>query len=168
MSHPSYDYHEHDPEPGSGMTGFAAIKYTAIVVIVLGGTVLGPILAPLGIYGLPLAAFFGGLVTTFILYRVATRRSQTSIATMLLAGIALAAMTGAFSGVLIYLADDRQLRDLTFWGLGSLAGATWQKIGAAGPIMVAALAATPFLARGLNALALVEPTAGGEALRLPA
>ena len=35
MSHPSYQYHEHDPEPGSGMTGFAAIKYTAIVIIVL-------------------------------------------------------------------------------------------------------------------------------------
>ena len=35
MSHPSYEYHEHDPEPGSGMTGFAAIKYTAIVIIVL-------------------------------------------------------------------------------------------------------------------------------------
>jgi hypothetical protein len=32
---PSYEYHEHDPEPGSGMTGFAAIKYTAIVIIVL-------------------------------------------------------------------------------------------------------------------------------------
>jgi hypothetical protein len=35
MSHPSYEYHEHDPERGSGMTGFAAIKYTAIVIIVL-------------------------------------------------------------------------------------------------------------------------------------
>jgi hypothetical protein len=35
MSHPGYEYHEHDPEPGSGMTGFAAIKYTAIVIIVL-------------------------------------------------------------------------------------------------------------------------------------
>jgi len=35
MSHPSYEYHEHDPEPGSGMTGFAAIKYSAIVIIVL-------------------------------------------------------------------------------------------------------------------------------------
>jgi hypothetical protein len=35
MTHPSYEYHEHDPEPGSGMTGFAAIKYTAIVIIVL-------------------------------------------------------------------------------------------------------------------------------------
>jgi iron complex transport system permease protein len=150
-----------NPLADPGLIGVSAgAGLGAIVVIVLGATVLGPVLAPLGIYALPLAAFFGGLVTTFILYRVATRRGQTSIATMLLAGIALAAMTGAFSGVLIYLADDRQLRDLTFWGLGSLAGATWQKIGAAAPIMVVALAATPFLARGLNALALGEATAG--------
>ena len=35
MTHPSSDYHQHDPEPGSGLTGYAAIKYTAIVVIVL-------------------------------------------------------------------------------------------------------------------------------------
>ena len=35
MSHPSTEYHEHDPETGSGLTGFAAIKYTAIVIIVL-------------------------------------------------------------------------------------------------------------------------------------
>ena len=35
MSHPSAEFHEHDPEPGSGWTGYAAIKYTAIVIIVL-------------------------------------------------------------------------------------------------------------------------------------
>ncbi len=131
----------------------------AIVVIVLGSTVLGPVLAIFGIYTLPLAAFFGGLATTLLLYRVATRRGQTSIATMLLAGIALGALTGALSGILVYLADDRQLRDLTFWGLGSLAGATWTKIAAAGPIIVLVLIVSPFLARALNALALGEATA---------
>jgi hypothetical protein len=35
MDHPSTEFHEHDPEPGSGWTGYAAIKYTAIVIIVL-------------------------------------------------------------------------------------------------------------------------------------
>lgn len=108
---------------------------------------------------LPLAAFAGGLAVTLLLYRIATRHGRTSVATMLLAGIALAALAGAFTGVLIYLADDRQLRDLTFWGLGSLAGATWSKIGVAGSIIVAALAVTPFLARGLNSLALGETSA---------
>ncbi|HET7929480.1 MAG TPA: hypothetical protein VFM40_08010 [Actinomycetota bacterium] len=34
MSHPSTEYHEHEPEP-SGLAGYAAIKYTAIVIIVL-------------------------------------------------------------------------------------------------------------------------------------
>lgn len=145
-------------DPGIvGVTAGAGLG--AITVIVLGTTILGPVLALLGIYTLPLAAFGGGLLTTLILYKIATHNGRTSIATMLLAGIALAAMAGAFSGVLITLADDRQLRDLTFWGLGSLAGATWSKIAAAGPIIIAALVAGPFIARSLNAMALGEATA---------
>jgi iron complex transport system permease protein len=113
----------------------------------------------LGTFTLPLAAFAGGLATTLVLYRISTRQGRTSVATMLLAGIALAAMAMAFTGVLIFMADDRQLRDQTFWSLGSLAGATWQKIGAVAPLIIVALAATPVLARGLNALALGEATA---------
>jgi len=131
----------------------------AIIIIVLGGSFAAPVVSLLGIYALPIAAFLGGLATTMLLYRVATRRGQTSIATMLLAGIALGALAGAFSGVMVYIANDQQLRDLTFWGLGSLAGATWTKIAAAGPIIAAALIAGPFLARGLNALALGEASA---------
>jgi len=149
-----------NPLADPGLVGVSAgAGLGAISVIVLGTTVLGPFLAFFGIFTLPLAAFFGGLVSTFILYRVATRRGQTSIATMLLAGIALGALAGALSGILVFLADDAQLRDLTFWGLGSLAGATWTKIAAAGPIIVAALLAAPFLARALNALSLGEATA---------
>lgn len=149
-----------NPLADPGLVGVSAgAGLGAITVIVLGSTVLGAVVAPLGIYALPLAAFCGGLATTMLLYRVATRQGRTSIATMLLAGIALGAMAGAFSGVLIFIADDQQLRTLTFWGLGSLAGATWTKIAAAGPIIVVALAAAPFLARALNALALGEATA---------
>ena len=62
------------------------------------------------------------LATTLVLYRVATRGGQTEVATMLLAGIAIAALATAAMGVLIYIASDSQLRDFTFWSLGSLAG----------------------------------------------
>ncbi|WP_157016197.1 FecCD family ABC transporter permease [Mesorhizobium xinjiangense] len=149
-----------NPLADPGIVGVSAgAGLGAISVIVLGTTSLAPLVQWLGIYALPFAAFLGGLATTLLLYRVATRRGQTSIATMLLAGIALGAMAGAFSGVLVFWADDRQLRDLTFWGLGSLAGATWTKIAAAGPIIVAVLLTAPFLARGLNAMALGEATA---------
>ncbi|MEJ6784588.1 FecCD family ABC transporter permease [Aminobacter sp. Piv2-1] len=149
-----------NPLADPGLVGVSAGSgLGAVSVIVLGSTLLAPFTAVFGSYALPLAAFFGGLVTTIILYNVATRQGRTSIATMLLAGIALGAMAIALTGILVYMADDRQLRDLTFWQLGSLAGATWVKIAAAGPIIVAALAATPFLARGLNAMALGEATA---------
>jgi iron complex transport system permease protein len=65
----------------------------------------------------------------------------------------------AMTGVLIYMADDKQLRDLTFWGMGSLAGATWMKIVAAGPIILLSLVVMPFMARGLNAITLGEAAA---------
>ena len=150
-----------NPLADPGLIGVSAgTSLGAVSVIVLGATILTPLIAVLGVMALPLAAFVGGLLTTLILYQVATRRGQTSVATMLLAGIALAALAMAVTGVLIFVADDRQLRDLTFWSLGSLAGATWQKIGAVAPVIVLSLAAMPFLARGLNALALGEATAG--------
>ncbi|WP_442865937.1 FecCD family ABC transporter permease [Aminobacter sp. HY435] len=149
-----------NPLADPGLIGVSAGSgLGAVSVIVLGSTVLAPFTALLGSFALPLAAFGGGLVTTVTLYNVATRQGRTSIATMLLAGIALGAMAVALTGILVYMADDRQLRDLTFWQLGSLAGATWGKIAASGPIIVLALAVTPFLAKGLNALSLGEATA---------
>lgn len=129
----------------------------AITAIVLG--VSAPWLAFTGIYLVPITAFIGGWGSTMILYQVSTRRGRTSVATMLLAGIALGALAGGASGVLVYIADDAQLRDLTFWGLGSLAGATWAKVAAVAPIIIVALLATPFLAHGLNGLALGEAAA---------
>ncbi len=78
----------------------------------------------IGFYIVPVFAFIGAWAATLLLYRVSTRKGgRTSVATMLLAGIALGALAGALSGILIYIADDAQLRDLTFWGgMGSLAG----------------------------------------------
>jgi len=150
-----------NPLADPGLVGVSAgAGLGAVSIIVLGTTALAPLTAFLGIYTLQLASFVGGLVTTFILYRVATRSGQTAIATMLLAGIALGALAGAVTGVMVYIATDSQLRDLTFWGLGSLSGANWTKIMASGPIIIAALAVSAFLAKGLNALTLGEATAG--------
>ncbi|WP_200847911.1 iron ABC transporter permease [Rhizobium sp. 18055] len=131
----------------------------AVVMIVLGGSFVAPVYLLLGIYALPLAAFGGGLVTTLVLYRVATSNGQTSVATMLLAGIALGSLAGAMTGLVVYMANDQQLRDLTFWGMGSLAGSTWTKIAASAPIILLSFAVVPFLARGLNAITLGEAAA---------
>ncbi|PBB85950.1 MULTISPECIES: iron ABC transporter permease [unclassified Mesorhizobium] len=150
-----------NPLADPGLIGVSAgSSLGAVAIIVLGTTWFAPVTMALGTLALPLAAFLGGMTVTLLLYAVATRQGRTSVATMLLAGLAIAALAMALTGVMIFMADDRQLRDLTFWQLGSLAGATWPKIGTVGPAIVLALATMPFLSRGLNALALGEATAG--------
>lgn len=149
-----------NPLADPGLVGVSAGAGLGVIVVIVLSAALPPILSEvLGVYLLPAAAFFGGWVSTLILYRVATRRGTTSVATLLLAGIALGALAGAVSGILVYYADDAQLRELTFWSMGSLSGANWSKTLTAAPIILLALAATPFLARGMNALALGEAAA---------
>lgn len=76
--------------------------------------------------GLTLAAFIGGLCTTALVYGLAAhRQGPTAVAVLLLAGVAVTAICGGGVGFLLYLADDRQLRDITFWNLGSLSGSNW-------------------------------------------
>jgi len=58
---------------------------------------------------------------------MSTTQRKTNVVVMLLAGVAISAMAGAITGFLIYLTDEEELRNLTFWTLGSLGGATWVK-----------------------------------------
>lgn len=149
-----------NPLADPGIVGVGAgASLGAICAIVLGTLLPAALIDWAGSWLVIFAAFLGGWGSTMILYRVATRRGHTSVATMLLAGIALGALAGAVGGILVYYADDRQLRDLTFWGMGSLAGATWLKVTSLAPIVLAAIAISLFLARGLNGLALGEAVA---------
>ena len=108
---------------------------------------------------LPMAAFAGSLVTTFILYGIASRSGRTSIAIFLLAGLAIAAIANAGLGLLVFIADDRQLRDITFWLLGSLSGATWAKTATIAPVLAIGLIACLSIGRGLDVLVLGESEA---------
>jgi iron complex transport system permease protein len=131
----------------------------AVSTIVLSGTLLAPLTAVFGIFTLPVMAFVGALAVTYILYRLGRRDGETQIATMLIAGIAISALGMAGTGLLIYMANDTQIRDITFWSLGSLAGSTWQKAAIAAVVILPALLTLPFLARGLNAFTLGEAAA---------
>ena len=146
-----------NPLADPGFVGVSSgASVAAITVIVLGGPTIATLGSTAMIYALPVAAFFGGLASTICLYLIATRRGRTSVATMLLGGIAIGALAGAASGVMIYLSNDQQLRDFQFWTLGSLAGASWVKIGAILPFMGLSALLALLTAKGLNAMALGE------------
>ncbi|GHB26399.1 heme ABC transporter permease [Pseudovibrio japonicus] len=145
-------------DPGLvGVSSGAALA--AVCVITLSSALPAWILDGYSVYLLPWGAFIGGAATTALLYKVATRSGQTSIATMLLAGIALGALAGAVTGFLVFGSTDEELRDLTFWGMGGLGSSTWPRVWSTLPFTLAVLVALPFIAKGLNALLLGEAEA---------
>ncbi|MEM8796761.1 MAG: iron chelate uptake ABC transporter family permease subunit, partial [Pseudomonadota bacterium] len=99
------------------------------------------------------------LITLFVLYGISTRSGQTSVATMLLAGIAITALANAATGIFVFISTDQQLRDLTFWTLGSLGGATWDKVFVSSLFIAPAAFASLLIGRGLNGLLLGEAEA---------
>ena len=146
-------------DPGLlGVSSGAALG--AVLTIVLGGELFGGLTRIIGAWLLPAVAFAGGLISLALIHRLSVVGGKTDIATMLLAGIAVNAIAGAFIGLLSYLADDAQLRDLIFWSLGSLQVTDWRKLALAAALIVPALALLPRYAGALNANLLGESEAG--------
>jgi iron complex transport system permease protein len=140
-----------------GISGGAALA--AAWTIVLNARLLPGLAALLGPFTLPLAAFAGALLATWLVHRLASVQGATSVAVMLLAGIAISALTGAGVGLAAYVASDEQLRNITFWQLGTLSGATWRTLGALAVLAGSATLLGLTLARPLDALALGEAEA---------
>ena len=113
-----------------------------------------------GLYVLSLAAFAGAALTTLLVYSLSRQHGKAVVATMLLAGIAINALSGALTGLMTYLADDAQLRTITFWGLGSLGGASWAMLRVVTPLLLVPILLMPRLSKSLNAFALGESQAG--------
>ncbi|MFM2449084.1 MAG: hypothetical protein RIS44_1534 [Pseudomonadota bacterium] len=140
-----------------GVSAGAALG--AVAVIVLGATLFAGLSHALGVWTLPVAAFLGALLTTAVVFSLARREGVLDPTTLLLTGIAINALTGAGIGLLTYLATDEQLRNLTFWSLGSLGAATWGSLAGIAPAALALVVAVPLLAAPLNALLLGESEA---------
>ncbi len=131
-------------EPGLvGISAGGALGAVAAIVLTSGGFV-----------AIAVSAFAGSLLATFMAYGIGRR--HPGVAGILLAGIAINAVCGSGIGVFTYLANDAQLRDLTFWNLGSLAGADWPTLAWAGPWTLLLLLYLCRQWRVLNALLLGE------------
>lgn len=145
-------------EPGLiGISSGAALFATA--VIVLEGRLLSGFRELTGYYGLMLAAFAGACLCALLVYRMAVSGGRAIVPILLLAGIAINALSGSFTGLLTYLSSNEQLRTITFWMLGSLGGASWQTVIALLPFTLIPLLALPLMGKSLNAFSLGEQQA---------
>jgi iron complex transport system permease protein len=140
-------------DPGLiGVTAGAALGAAIFIILVPGA-------GALEIFALPLMAFFGGLFATITVWALASHGGRVHTLTLLLAGIALNALSGALIGLLITQATDEQLRSLTFWTLGGYSGATWLLLASIAPTALISVWGLLRLSRPLNALVLGESEA---------
>lgn len=146
-------------EPGlTGTSAGAAFGASLIFVISAGfspslKSITGPFLVPL-------FAFTGGLLTTFLVYLLAGNAKRVSVLSLLLTGIAVNALAMSGTGFMSYIARDPQARSITFWNMGSFAGASWFQVAITGTVALVIFSMAFRYAKSLNALLLGEDQAG--------
>ncbi|MFS4470556.1 FecCD family ABC transporter permease [Chryseobacterium sp. T20] len=140
-----------------GLTSGATLL--AAIAIVLGGHFKEYLPEAVQFSLVGIAAFIGSFLSMMLVYRISTSGGKTNVVMMLLTGVAITAIGFSITGFLIYISKDEQLRDLTFWNLGSLAAATWTK-----NIILAIVALIAYIillpkGKALNAMMLGEKDA---------
>jgi iron complex transport system permease protein len=142
-------------DPGIiGVSSGAALA--AGLVIVAGGMLPAGLMEAAGIYALPIGAFLGSMAAIIAVYALASRAAATSGVALILAGIAINALCGSALGYLTFVSSDDQLRELTFWTLGSLGRITWHSLLPAAVLMIIATLLLLRCASELNAYLLGE------------
>ncbi|WP_274878977.1 vitamin B12 ABC transporter permease BtuC [Vibrio harveyi] len=116
-------------EPGVlGISGGASMAMVLVMFALPG--LPSPMLVMFALPGLPspmlfmLAAIAGSMLFTVILVGIA-RAMHLTTARLLLVGVALGILSSAIVTWAFYFSDDLSLRQLMYWLMGSIGGASW-------------------------------------------
>lgn len=149
-----------NPLADPGLIGISTgASLFAVIGIVIQSIFLQGLGAWFGFYMLPIFAFAGAALTTFLVFSLSRVQGQIVVSQMLLVGLAFNALAASMIGLLTYLATDAQLRSITFWNLGSLGGATWESLTLLAPLVLISILGLARLSKPLNLLALGESAA---------
>ena len=139
-----------------GVSGGAALA--AVTIIVWVQTV--PVSA------LPFAAFGGALITAAAIYIFAWRNGSSSPMRLILIGIAIEALVGAVTSVMLLFGNIYDVQQAYVWLAGSVYGRNWEHVHSLGAWLLVLLPMAFLLARQLNTLNLGDDTAKGLGLRV--
>ena len=115
----------------------------------------------LGGYGTMVGAFFGAVISIVLALRIATIRNKVTATQLVLAGIAVSALFGAITNYMIYhtKTGSDKVKTATYWLMGSLNGASWDKLKYASIAFVVCLIMILALTRNLDVLLLGDDVA---------
>jgi iron complex transport system permease protein len=144
-----------NPLADPGLLGISSGAACAVALWVVLPVTLPALLM---LYAPMLAAFLGALAATLVIFLLSQQR-DSSLSRLLLVGIAINALCGAAVGVLSWVSNDAQLRQLSLWGVGSLGSAQWSTLLAVTSLMIPTVLIIWRLAGALNLLQLGEEEA---------
>jgi iron complex transport system permease protein len=144
-----------NPLAEPGLIGILAGAALAVAIVTVFGHNFPQYLQ---IYTTSIASFLGGIIACILVFRFAAF-SGNSVAHMLLAGIAVNAISMAGVNFLIYSSNDQQMRALNFWLMGSFGGAVWTSVIACTVIVLPCIFFLNRKARDLNIMLLGEEEA---------
>ena len=110
---------------------------------------------------IPVAAWFGAILTTFIVYFLAKSGGSISVERLILGGVALSSLFGAIQSMLLLQSEDGRVQTALTWLIGSLNSRGWSEIKLAGPPILFALCMALLLSRQLNLLGLGDDLSVG-------
>lgn len=144
-----------NPLADPGLLGISSGAACAVALWVVLPVTLPALLM---LYAPMLAAFIGALAATLVIFLLSQQR-DSSLSRLLLVGIAINALCGAAVGVLSWVSNDAQLRQLSLWGMGSLGSAQWSTLLAVTSLMIPTVLIIWRLAGALNLLQLGDEEA---------
>ncbi|MDR0219083.1 MAG: iron ABC transporter permease [Enterobacteriaceae bacterium] len=148
-----------NPLADSGLLGISSgAALTVALAIVIPAILPFSLPASIALYGHMMAAFIGSLLVSFLIFSL-NKYSYGNMAKLLLAGIAINALSGSFIGVLSYISNDQQLRQFSIWMMGSLNQIEWPTLVIAASIIIPVCLFTIIQARKLNLLQLGDEEA---------
>lgn len=135
-----------------GVSSGASLGATVAILFGIG--------ASLGENFVGVAAFSGAFGISLGVVFISNVGGRSNSIKLLLSGMALSAVCGAFSSFIIYFANDREgMQTVAYWLMGSFAGARWSSIGAIAPIVLLATVFFWSQSRVLNLMLLGDETA---------
>ena len=115
----------------------------------------------LGGYGTMVGAFGGAIISIMLALKIATIRNKVTATQLVLAGIAVSALFGAITNFMIYhtKTGSDKVKTATYWMMGSLSGASWERLKYATIAFVICFAFIMLLTRQLDVLLLGDDVA---------
>ena len=135
-----------------GISSGASLGATAAILLGIG--------VALGENFVGIAAFIGAFAMSLGVLFISNLGGRSNSIKLLLGGMALSAVCGAFSSFIVYFANNKEgMQSIAYWMMGSFAGAKWENLTIIGPIVILAVLFLWTQSRMLNLMLLGDESA---------